>query len=302
MDRRKRVADALGADGEGFPDGLGAGGFAGVVGEAQAGGAGFGVEGAKGLGAAAALVAAKADADDGGVLGAHFGGFAEDALGFGHGEVAYGVEDPVEREAKLALAAFAGALQTGEDGLEARGVVVAPHVDDADGDVDLGMDDALRGEMLHHAPGDEFVIFGIDEAAGDGLEGLDEAGEVGELVDGFGFGKGERLGVVARAQLDERGGQDGAFEMEMKLGLGEAADERARCRPSFECSGLSLVGASWCKGLVRSVVFEPGAGCGEVFWREIRCAVLEHLDVPFDLLGRGRVTDVGRRICHGGRS
>ena len=32
------MADALGADGERFPDGLGAGGFAGVVGQAQAGG------------------------------------------------------------------------------------------------------------------------------------------------------------------------------------------------------------------------------------------------------------------------
>jgi hypothetical protein len=35
----ERVADALGADGEGFPDCLGAGGFAGMVGEPQTGGA-----------------------------------------------------------------------------------------------------------------------------------------------------------------------------------------------------------------------------------------------------------------------
>ena len=41
------------------------------------------VERAEGLGAAAALVAAEADADDGWVLGAHFGSLAEDALGFG---------------------------------------------------------------------------------------------------------------------------------------------------------------------------------------------------------------------------
>ena len=32
-------------------------------------------------------------------------------------------------------------------------------------------------------------------------------------------------GVVAGAQLDQRGGQDGAFEMQMQLGLGQAADE-----------------------------------------------------------------------------
>ena len=48
----------------------------------------------------------------------HFGGFAEDARGLFDGEVADGVEDPVEGEAEFALAAFAGAFQAGEDGLE----------------------------------------------------------------------------------------------------------------------------------------------------------------------------------------
>ena len=102
--------------------------------------------------------------------------------------MADGVEDPVEREAKFAFAAQAGALEAGKDGLEAGGIVVAPHVDDADGDEDLGMNHALRGEALHHAPGGEFVVLGVDELAGDGLEGFDEAGEIGELVEGFGFG------------------------------------------------------------------------------------------------------------------
>ena len=106
------------------------------------------------------------------------------------------------------------------------GVVIAPHVDDADGDEDLGVDDALLGEMLHHAPCGEFVVVGVHELARDGLEGVDEAGEVSELVKRFRLGKGDRRGVVALAQLDERGGRDGAFEMEMKFGLGEAADER----------------------------------------------------------------------------
>jgi len=53
------VADAFGADVESFPDGLGAGGFAGVIGEAQAGGLGAGVEVAERLGTGAALVAAE---------------------------------------------------------------------------------------------------------------------------------------------------------------------------------------------------------------------------------------------------
>ena len=36
LDRREHVAEPFRSDGERFPDGFGAGGFAGVVGEAQA--------------------------------------------------------------------------------------------------------------------------------------------------------------------------------------------------------------------------------------------------------------------------
>ena len=105
--------------------------------------------------------------------------------------MADGVEDPVNGEAQLAFGAVAGALESREDGFEARGVVVAPHVDDADGDVDLGVDYTLFGEVLAHAPGDELVVVGVDELTGDGFEGFDEAGEVGELIDGFRGGEGD---------------------------------------------------------------------------------------------------------------
>ena len=71
------MADAFRADGERLPDGFGAGGFAGVVGESQARFARLGIEGAKGLGAGAALVSAQANSDDGRVSGLEFGGFAE---------------------------------------------------------------------------------------------------------------------------------------------------------------------------------------------------------------------------------
>jgi hypothetical protein len=97
------------------------------------------------------------------VRGLEFGGLAEDALGLLDGEVAHGVEDPVEREAQLALGALAGPLQAGEDGLEGGGIVVAPVVDDADSDEDLGVDHALRGQVLHHAPGGQFVVFRADQ-------------------------------------------------------------------------------------------------------------------------------------------
>ena len=107
-----------------------------------------------------------------GKSGAHLRGLAETRVGLFNGEVAHGVEDPVDREAEFGCGAFAGAFQCGKDGLEAVRVKVAPHVDDADGDVDLGMNDALRGELLHHVPRGEFVIFGVTRRARDGLVGI----------------------------------------------------------------------------------------------------------------------------------
>ena len=92
-------------------------------------------------------------------------------------------------------------------GSKACGIVVAPHVDDADGDIDLGVNDALLGQSLHHAPGGQLVVLGAGEQACDGFKGVDEAGEIGELVKRFGFRQRDGLGVVARAQLHQRGGQ-----------------------------------------------------------------------------------------------
>ena len=63
------------------------------------------------------------------------------------------------------------------------------------GRVVIGRDTRSSGEMLHHAPGGELVVFGGDEAGGDGLEGVEEAGEVAELVEFFGLGEGERHAV-----------------------------------------------------------------------------------------------------------
>ena len=220
------MAQTLGADAEGFPDGFGAGGFPGVVGKAEAGGARFGVDGAERFGAGAPFVAAKADADDGRELCAEFDGLADNTFGLGHGEVADCVKDPENGEAQFAFGAVAGALESRKDGFEARGIVIAPHVDDADGDVDLGMDYTLFCEVLAHAPSDEFVVVGVDELTGNGFEGFDEAGEVSELVDGFRGGEGDRRGVVAPAEFDEGSGCDGAFKMEMEFGFGKSADER----------------------------------------------------------------------------
>src|ERR1035437_7048896 len=219
------VANALRTDGESFPDSLGAGSFAGVVGQVKTGLRGLGIKGAKGRGAGAALVASQANADDGGMSWLEFGSLAEDALGLLDGKVAHGIKDPVDREAQFAFGALAGSLQGGEDWLEGGGVVVAPVVDDADGDVNLGVNHSLSGKMLHHAPGGQLVVFRADQLRGDGLEGVQEAGKVREAVERFGLDERERADVVASAQVNQSRGQNRALEVQMQLGLGQAADK-----------------------------------------------------------------------------
>ena len=88
------------------------------------------------------------------------------------------------------------------------------------------MNDALGGEPFHHPPGGQLVVLGAGKQAGDGFEGFDEAGEVSEVIEGPGLGERERFGVVATAQLDEGRRRDGAFEVQVEFGLGEAADKR----------------------------------------------------------------------------
>lgn len=224
--RGQGVADALGADVDGGPDGGGtgdgAGGLARVDGEAETGGAGFGVDLAELLGGAAGFVAADANADDAGVLVAEFSRQAEDVGGLFDAEVADGVDDPEDGGAELALGADAGAL----DGVHDRGdgELRLEAGEDAPGDVDLGVDDALVGEVADHVVGNQLEVVGGLEALGDGLEGHEEVGEVVVDVEGAGRIEGERSGVVALAQLYEGLGQDGAFEVEVQLGFGQAAE------------------------------------------------------------------------------
>ena len=136
------------------------------------------------------------------------------------------VEDPIDADAQFALAALPRPFQAFEDGLEASRIVVAPHVNHADGDVDLGMHHALRRQRLDHAPRDQFVVVRMDELPCDRFEGLDESGEVGELVERIGLGLRHGLRIVTRAQLHQRRRAYGAFEMQMQLSLGEATNER----------------------------------------------------------------------------
>ncbi len=135
--------------------------------------------------------------------------------------MADGVDDPEERDVEVAFASGSALLDGGHDFVDVEAGEV---VEDADGDVDLGVADALGGEVAEHVVGDGLVVGGGVEALGDGLEAHEEAGEVGVGVDLAGGFEGERGGVVAERKLDERLGSNGAFEMQVELSLGEAAE------------------------------------------------------------------------------
>ena len=99
------------------------------------------------------------------------------------------------------------------------------------------MNHALGGKLLHHAPSREFVIFRLFQPPGNSLERFNEAGEVREAVQGFGFAEGHGTLVAACTELNQGGGQDGAFEVKVQLGLGESADERLNLRHSLSLAG-----------------------------------------------------------------
>jgi hypothetical protein len=246
------MADAFGADVDGGPDALGSSGFAGVAGEAEAGGLGFGIEVAEVLGGASGFVATDADADDAGIKVLEGGGLGEDAGALGNAEVADGVDDPEQGDIEVGFTAGAAAFDGGHDFVD---VEAAEVVEDADGDVGFGVANALGGEVAEHVVGDGLVVGGGVEALGDGLEAHEEAGEVRVAVDGAGCGKGEGCGVVAEGELEESFGRDGAFEMEMELGFGEAAE------PGF---GVGLFGLGEGSGAchLSSVVNRGRGGCG----------------------------------------
>ena len=248
------VADALCPDVDGGPDAGGtfddAAGFASVGGEAQTGGASLGVKVFEEGSGTSRFVSPDADADDGGILLAEFGGLAEDSGGLFGAEVAYGVDEPVEGGTSLLLAADSATLDGFDEGFDFR---VLPVIEDADGDVDLGVDDALGGEGADHVVGDELVVCGRTEAGCDGLEGGKEAEEVVVGVEAAGVIEGEWRGVVAAGELDQGLRLDGAFEVKMELDLGEIA------QPGCEVElggGRLLAGHS-----IRLV--EIGARCGE---------------------------------------
>jgi len=194
-----------------------------VSGEVEARFPGFGIKIAERLGSRAAFVSADANANDGREPEAEFGGFTEDAGGFFRAEMADGVEDPVKGDAQLGFGAEPSAFHAQEKRFE---FAAPPVVDNSDGNVNLGMDHSLVGKALGHAPGRQLVVFRSAQVFRNGLEGEEKTGEVCVLKQGLCLRKLEGGGIMADAEIDEGFRRDRPLKMQVKLGLGQTADER----------------------------------------------------------------------------
>ena len=212
------MTNALGAEVERSPDRLGRAGLAGVRGQAQALVGGIGVDAAEKFRRGLQFVAANADTDDMAVPVAS--GEFENFLRFLDSEVAGGVEDPKQRNAEIARAAGAAALQTLEDG----GEILLAEKADADGNVDLGVQHVLFFQPLHQTVGNEFVVVRAAQVRADRLEGHQKTLEIGVAVEGFDLGESGVL-AVELAQLEKRGGLDRALEMQVQLRFRKLTDE-----------------------------------------------------------------------------
>ncbi len=94
-------------------------------------------------------------------------------------------------------------------------------------DVNFGVENVFRFQLLHEAVGDELVVVGTAEMLADGFERHEEAGEIGVVVKLGGFGEGGAVSV-ALAEFEQSGGFNRALEMQVQFGLGELADETGR--------------------------------------------------------------------------
>src|SRR5690348_891618 len=106
---------------------------------------GEGVDVAEKLGARTAFVASNTKAHD--AVTFVTDGNLGDAAGFVHAKVANGVVDPEQRDAKVALAANASTFQAFMDGFK----IELTQQTDADGNVNLGMEDVFGFQLLHQA-------------------------------------------------------------------------------------------------------------------------------------------------------
>src|SRR5208337_2519996 len=175
--RMQPVADAVSFQlAQRAPNGLWPDRFSCVHRQTQAMLCGVFVHFAKLLRRGAALIASEPNPNNISVL--EMNGLLDYALRFLDSEVAHRIEDPIQRHPELTLAAPPPPLQAFEERCE---FLSSPQYN-TDGNTHLGMANILRLQLLHHAIGDEFVIFSRAQPLGDRLEGPQKSSEVLVLV------------------------------------------------------------------------------------------------------------------------
>ncbi len=216
----ERVADAFGTKIERSPYGFRRAILAGVSGEAHAviGSPGVGIT--KKLGRSFQFVAADADADNFAIMIAN--GQLEDLLRRFRAELADGVENPDKRDAEVARAAGAAAIEAFEDGGK---ILFAPEAD-SNRNVNLGVQNTLFFEALHQTVGDDLVIFRCADVLGDVLKGEQEAREIVVEVQLIDLDLINKV-AMAPAKFEKCGGFDCAFEVKMEFRLRQLAEEAA---------------------------------------------------------------------------
>src|ERR1700685_1433749 len=128
-----------------FPDSLRSDGFAGMHGKAESVAGSVFINFAKLLWPSLSFIATNPDAGDIHTLTSNR--LIHDAPGFIDSEMTHGIEDPIQRDAKVAFAALAPAFRTFKKG---RNLLPAP-VPRARRYVHLRVHHALRMQLLHHA-------------------------------------------------------------------------------------------------------------------------------------------------------
>ncbi len=218
--RGDAVADAFRAEQlDGFAHGFRRADFSGMANRVQGLAAGKVEGGAEIHSGVGQFVAAHAEGDDAGTTQAgcpasrFHGGFVA--------ELARGVENPGDSETAEG-SAFGRLADDGEIFLNV--LHAAQHHAGREGD--FRAHDILAQEFGRESSGDEGVILRIAQEGSDPFEGLDESGEGGKFVARGDFFGCELL-AVTRRQFHGRFRADGTFQVQVKLGLGEGANDRA---------------------------------------------------------------------------
>jgi len=136
-------------------------------------------------------------------------------------KLAHRIEDPKQRDAEVARAAFPSTLHAFKE----HGKILPAPQAYADGDKYFRVQNILRLQALHQTVRDEFIILRRSQMLGDAFEGHQECLEIGIPVKGL-AGREIRAGhAMALAQLQQGCWLNRTFQMQVQLRLGQRSEK-----------------------------------------------------------------------------